>query len=560
MTTMAIDYLRKAIALIASVLFISVILYAGNLLLTQAAELEYLRTRTTFFQQQEQSIRSWSSALIQHSEKSANRLRNASVTEIDDRIIYLDDLLESKRTALRESESMVGMLNPSIQIATTKLKIEISVAVQERDFLVDVRTLVDGLPRLRQRCEQIQERIAKDQADLASIERQLNELTTTNRITSYIWRTDTYKKRKELEESRSKLEESNQSIRGEQGGCVKRLAEMEHDGAKLSALVINSTAIRDALQELSIEIEVLQEKLSRHFLYSFVVQPILEQLPWALGIVIASKLVPVLIKALMYFALVPIASRQPAIKLTENPTVTACPLTHSASAFSIDLHLDPTEELLVLPQHLQTHSAECTASSKMWLPGCKLVESYAAGMKGLTALKTDTGAQVNLSASQEALDELAVIDIGIDETLCLRPSHLVGIVHQTELPIQISRHWRLNSMQAWLTLQLRYMVFHGPMRLIVKGCKGVVVRNASEKSGIPQQLTMGFSAHLDYSTQRVETFWAYLSGKKGLLNDHFSGKNGIYIFEGIANPKKRSGLTGKGLEGVFDAVLKIFGI
>ncbi|MCK7502947.1 MAG: hypothetical protein MZV70_01815 [Desulfobacterales bacterium] len=31
-------------------------------------------------------------------------------------------------------------------------------------------------------------------------------------------------------------------------------------------------------------------------------------------------------------------------------------------------------------------------------------------------------------------------------------------------PMQITRHWRLGSLSAWLTLQLRYIVFHGPAK------------------------------------------------------------------------------------------------
>ena len=40
-------------------------------------------------------------------------------------------------------------------------------------------------------------------------------------------------------------------------------------------------------------------------------------------------------------------------------------------------------------------------------------------------------------------------------------------------PANITRHWRLASLHAWLTLQLRYLVFHGPCQLLLKGCRGV---------------------------------------------------------------------------------------
>jgi hypothetical protein len=34
--------------------------------------------------------------------------------------------------------------------------------------------------------------------------------------------------------------------------------------------------------------------------------------------------------------------------------------------------------------------------------------------------------------------------------------------------MRIARHWRLRSLSAWLTLQLRCIVFHGPAKLTVK--------------------------------------------------------------------------------------------
>jgi hypothetical protein len=53
---------------------------------------------------------------------------------------------------------------------------------------------------------------------------------------------------------------------------------------------------------------------------------------------------------------------------------------------------------------------------------------------------------------------------------------------------------------------------------------------------------------------------AYLTGKKGLLRDRYSGESGFFIFEEMPNPSTRSGITGRGFEGASDALLKLLGI
>jgi uncharacterized protein (AIM24 family) len=111
-------------------------------------------------------------------------------------------------------------------------------------------------------------------------------------------------------------------------------------------------------------------------------------------------------------------------------------------------------------------------------------------------------------------------------------------------------------------LQLRYLVFHGPCRLILKGCRGV--RAETPDPGNPriinQAATIGFSANLDYSNTRCETFVSYLRGKEDLFNDLFAGGPGRFVYEEMPGGTRNPGLTGRGLEGFVDATLKVFGV
>jgi hypothetical protein len=94
----------------------------------------------------------------------------------------------------------------------------------------------------------------------------------------------------------------------------------------------------------------------------------------------------------------------------------------------------------------------------------------------------------------------------------------------------------------------------------VNGCRGARFEAAQTGRRINQSATMGFSANLLYSTTRCETFVPYLMGEQELLNDSFAGAPGFYVYEETPNLGRRRGLTGRGLEGVFDSFLKAFGL
>ena len=47
---------------------------------------------------------------------------------------------------------------------------------------------------------------------------------------------------------------------------------------------------------------------------------------------------------------------------------------------------------------------------------------------------------------------------------------------------------------------------------------------------------------------------------RSLFNDNFAGGPGVYVYEEMPFFGNKSGITGRGLEGLIDAVLKCFGI
>jgi hypothetical protein len=288
------------------------------------------------------------------------------------------------------------------------------------------------------------------------------------------------------------------------------------------------------------------------------------QLPLAFGILALALLVPVGIKALFFFVLAPLAGRQPPVRVLPDPAAPQLPPA-SRSGVSQVIDLAPHEELLVQPEHLQS-TGQPASKRTQWLLNPSLpFASLASGLYALTRIAPppgDAGTRVVVAAHADPLGELAVLELPAGAALVLQPRALAGVVQPAATPLRVTRHWRLASLHAWLTLQLRYLVFHGPCRLVLKGCRGVRAETprAGEPRLVAQAATLGFSANLDYRTTRSETFVGYLLGRESLLNDLFSGAPGCFVYEEVPGHRRRSGVTGRGLEGVADAVLKAFGI
>lgn len=287
------------------------------------------------------------------------------------------------------------------------------------------------------------------------------------------------------------------------------------------------------------------------------------RLPLAIAILAGVLLVPVFIKVVFYFLLAPLASRRPPIRILADDRAPVVPEPRP-SGVSVPLDIEPGEELLVQSDFLQSSSQPASKQTQWFLNARLPFASLASGMFALTRIRPESGVatRVVVSSQQDAFGEVGVVELPAGAAMVLQPRSLAGVVKPAGAPVQISRHWRLGSLHSWLTLQLRYLVFHGPCRLVLKGCRGVKAEEpaAGQPRMINQSATLGFSANLEYRTTRCETFVAYLRGKEDLFNDLFAGGPGRFIYEEMPAGGRRAGITGRGLEGLADAVLKAFGI
>ncbi len=288
-----------------------------------------------------------------------------------------------------------------------------------------------------------------------------------------------------------------------------------------------------------------------------------EWIPTALWILAGMTITPLILKVVCYFVFAPFACRMKPICVL--PTVQAPPLpAPPQSSVSMSFQIGPDEELLIHPDFLQSSSENARKCTQFLLNPKIPFSSIASGMWLLTGIRPDDSesTRVVVSSQKDAFGEIGSIKLAEHAAMVVHPRSLAGVVKRQGVPLRITRHWRIFSLHAWLTFQLRYLVFHGPCELILKGCRGIRAEKPDEGQPrmINQSITIGFSANLEYKNTRCETFIPYLLGKEDLFNDLFTGERGLFVYEEVPDGGRKGGITGRWLEGMLDVILKGFGL
>lgn len=268
---------------------------------------------------------------------------------------------------------------------------------------------------------------------------------------------------------------------------------------------------------------------------------------------------PYLIRLFLYFVLAPLAERRPAVRLRWAAGPAPPPVAPQPSATSVGITLAAGEELLVRQGFLQSTSSAGAKATRALLDWRHPFSSWASGLAFLTRIE-GAGESTTVSAVHDPFAEVAVLVLPPGSACVLQPRALVAVVQPIGQPVRITSHWRLGSLHAWLTLQLRYLMFHGPARLVIKGGRGVRVERAERGRIFGQDQLVGFSPDLSYAVTRTETFWPYFLGLQQLLKDKVEAGEGVLVLEEA--PASAGGGTSprRGLEGAADVLLKAVGL
>lgn len=564
--------IRRNVLLFSSIVLI---LASGSWLRGEWKSIQDIVAELPLLQRSLNETNEYQATLTRNLTRQLRQLSNATLQQFDARIHVLDLEMRDLQQA-QDKESIATIVFdganalPEQLARTARRKIEIELRRQEREYLIALRGRVDALFNRQGAARKLQQlhlaHVNAYKALQSALQQQaaIGELTRLYAKIPFTYAHDEVEKLDiEVRNLRAANEKAHQNFLAQQA-LVKQLPRP----TDVPVFRVNEqriTAAGAALRERLVRAEHLaaQNYIWRAF------QAVRPLIPVALGVLLGSWLVPLGIRALFYFVLAPAAEHlRPIVIGMPNGIGYSSPAYASSpdhdgsliSAVSQRITLGPHEEMLIRPDYCQSQPVGVTMTTKVlfnwrhWLP------SIASHMWMLKQLRTARPADIVVSSTVDPLDEIALLDIAPGQAFVLQARGLVGAVYKTGQRPRIRSHWRLATLHAWLTLQLRYLAFEGPATLIVKGCRGVRLENASTGRTISQDATLGFSANTVYSTVRAEPFIPYLRGKQALLYDKFAGHDAYYLYEEIPRNTRPGQQRHNPFEVLLDAGLKAFGI
>jgi hypothetical protein len=561
---------RTLLTLVAIVL----VLLAGSWIRDQLPDARQMAAQLAILTDAERGITAQREELERRIALEAGQLRNATVEQLDKKIAEIDGGI-LQREKLAEQASLMSAVASGKQaiaehlVLKTRRAMEIELLRQEKDYLMILRRYADASASSRtgaQRLEQLRQAHIKAYADLSANLREQVELKNDAGFSRLLPLGKYVREVGALKAEERRLRKINEQAHQDyvrQENINKLLPSVSAP----NAFRINAERVNATIEPLREQVAKLQEQADRNITWKVIsaVQPVL---PTALGIVAMLWVVPLAIRALFYFVLAPLAARRPPVVIDAkaggaihpSATFASKPDQKNISSISKTLELKPGDELLIHPDYCQSLPTGVSTNTKLLFDWRYPIASIAAHLWMLKRVHTRQPTDIVISATRDPLDEVAVLDIPAGCAFVLQPRALVGVICRESTGAVIKRHWRLGTLHAWLTLQLRYLSFQGPVTLIVKGCRGVRLEPAGSGRSISQSATLGFSANTLYSTTRAEPFIPYASGTQALLQDAFAGEHAFYLYEEVPRATAEGRKTRNPIEGLLDAGLKAFGI
>lgn len=500
-------------------------------------------------------------------EKRMQLIDKESKAALDQRIQLVKGEISQQETARRSAiERKMALVRGETQDIEREIRIDL--LKQELRHLELAKAVLDKAVATAKGNAQLQllrNKHVQIYRQLQNIRNQIDALKLAHPLQHRLPLSQAWQSLQFLETQEANLLQQNQQAHLAYQQQLNFLRVLQNGPTTLTQFVPSKGAQAALESELQKGIAEISTKIEGTWISRFI-NPALNVLPTALLILLATILSPVAIKALFYYLIAPLAARCSPVRLRPDSSG----MIHAANSLngsggkisgkSLAVTLGANEELLIHPEYLLGMATDSIKSAQWLLNKRYPLTSLASGMYLLTKLRATKQHSHVISAKEDILAEIAQIEIPAGSKVILQPRSLIGVIQSVEQPLQIESQWCLGSVSAWLTLQLRYLVFVGPTKLLVTGCQGVRIDPVGAGQTINQAATMGFSGNLAYSVIRCEPFLAYLRGKQELFNDHFAGDSGYYIREETPYAGKRNGLAGKGLEGLADSVLKVFGI
>lgn len=575
MHSAVIPFVRFLLRNALQLLLIALILVTGRAALNEWHKLPSARADLATLESSMVRVLRSRDAAIAAARTEVERLRSGSITLLDGRIGALDAAI--KASQLADTAPILTLPLSSMYQLPQRLadhfarQVEQEILVQERAYLVQVRYAATNLALFKTGKAKLEalrlNHVALYNAHLKTIGR-IATIEDSHQVAVHVLFTQEHDMLQALEATDAALvqkiilangayhaqERANQSVKS-----PTAVGPFALDEKRVEAILV---PLHEALA---------QADATAHGNWVWrLASPVIEILPAALGVLIGGFVSHLLIKAFMFYVLAPRVTRSAPVcilpglagTLATHPGPEATSeVTAVRSAVSVPIVLRPTEEMLILHDCVQSSQASGQKQTRWMLDRSCPWTSLVSGMVMLEQIRSSGGETLVVSDSgNNPFSEISCIRIPHGEAMVFQPRGLVGIIQDIATPLRITRHWRLFSLHAWLTLQLRFLVFAGPVTLLVKGNRGVRVESAVGGKMIRQASTLGFSANVRYSTVRCATFFPFYVGRAALLQDRFEADSGYYVYDETPMGSTKAGHAERGLEGLLDATLKVFGI
>jgi len=506
----------------------------------------------------------------------ARRLSKATRETLDARIRVLDaDILRLRQaqdglSALSVLRAGAGALPAQLEEAALR-GIELELRRQERAWLGTLRSRLDVLLDLKAARQDLERLRLAYLAEFQAREDSKKQLAAAYAARGWIDRVFPYApagRRVEALEARVAAQTARTEAALARFRQQKQLVERLPQAPDLAQLQIDERRLAAAAAPLAERLRRAETFAAQSVAWRAwqVVQPVLGA---AVAVLVSWILVPFAIRAVFYFVLAPLAARTRPIVIAEprgdaQQPYEAWHRVHAEgpqiSAVSKRIQLGLDDEMLVRPAYCQSQPEHVEVATRLLFDWSYWLPSIAAHLWLLDRLRTARPADIVVSSTVDALEEVALLEIPAGAAFVLQARGLVGVLYKRGRRPRIRSHWRLGTLHAWLTLQLRYLSFEGPATLVVKGRRGVRLENASGGRVVSQDATLGFSTNTVYATVRARPFLTYMLGRRALLNDKFTGEHAYYLYEEIPGRGQPGERNRNPLEALVDAGLKALGV
>ncbi len=544
--------------------FIVLVLIAGKTIRSEWAQVQGIVNALPALQAADAEVNSHQATLGKGMAQHLGRFSQASIEQLDTHIRVLDDeirLLQDQRDAVNVSSGADWIVESLRQKALRGVDIELRRQAQAHLLLLRTHLVVLGDRKAAlDRLAQLRLAHVQNYAALQGKEQHVAQIEAAAGVMAKIPFTLSHRQVQKLRREITLLTVANRRAHEDYVAQQAVLARLSLP-ATLSEFRVDQQQLAQAVSPLRTRLVEAERLAAQNYLWK-AYQAVRAVLPIAIAVLIGWWLVPVLVRTLFYFVMAPLAARRPPIVICSKGTAAVCHGVDGAafSAVSQTMTLPAGYEILIRPDYCQSQSAGVRLTTTWLFDWSRWITSIAAHLWMLKRLRTTQPAAIVVSSTSNALDEVALLDIAAGEAIVLQPRGLVGMMYPTGQRPAIRSHWRLGTLHAWLTLQLRYLVFEGPVTLIVKGCRGVRLESAGNGRTISQDATLGFSVNARYATVRADPFIPYLRGKQALFHDQFSGENAYYLYEEVPRNARPEGKRQNPVEALFDAGMKAFGI